>query len=181
MSDRLKEYLPGYYRDVRDMNELLETEGDEFDLLASRVGLLLDQAYPESATWALGRYEKELNITIDLSKPISQRRSVVISKRRGYGKVSGSMLRNVAQAYAGGTIDVSVVPGEYRINIKFIDNLGIPPNLDDLKSSLEEIKPAHMTLSYTYRYLLVREVNVMKISDLQATKMSNFAPFLDNL
>lgn len=182
MSDRLKGYLPDFYRDVRDMDELLDTQGDELDTLASGVGLLLDQAYPESATWTLERYEKDLNITIDNRKPNSQRRSVVISKRRGYGKVSGTMIKNVARAYVGGTIDVSVTPGEYHINIKFVDILGIPPNLDDLKAAIEEIKPAHMTLTYTYLYLLVREIhNTMTINQLQQTKLSNFAPFLEEL
>lgn len=182
MSDRLKEYLPEFYLDVREMNELLETEGEEFDLLTERIEELLDQASPESATWALERYEKDLDITIDTSKPDDQRRSVIISKRRGYGKVSGTLLKSVAQAYSGGTIAVSVVPAERRINIRFIDTLGTPLNLDDLKDVLEVIKPAHMLLTYTFRYLLVNEVNgVMTINQLQQRQLTDFAPFLEQV
>ncbi|AIQ45628.1 phage portal protein [Paenibacillus sp. FSL R7-0273] len=178
-TDRLKGYLPGYYAEIVEMNELLEAEGPEFDLLGSRVEELLHQAYPEYATWALDRFENELHIVVDAGKPIDQRRSVIISKMRGYGKVSGDMIKNVAQAYDGGTVAVAVVPAEYRIIITFVDTLGIPPNLDDLKQALEDLKPAHMALEYKYRYLLLREVQAMTLNQLQQRKLTDFAPFLD--
>lgn len=174
-SDRLKEYLPDYYRNVLEMDELINAEGTEFDLLGTRIEELLNQSYPESATWALERYEKELQIIVDINKPTDQRRSVVISKMRGLGKVSGTMIKNVAQAYDGGTVDVDVSPAEYKIIITFIDTLGIPQNLDDLKAALEEIKPAHMSLSYAFRYLLLKEIGSMTISQLQRTPLNKFA------
>lgn len=179
-AERLKSYLPGYYSEIVETNELMNAEGPEFDLLGERVEELLNQAYPEYATWALERYENGLQIVVDAGKPIDQRRSVIISKMRGYGKVSGDMIKNVAQAYDGGTVDVAVVPAEYRIIITFVDTLGIPANLDDLKQALEDLKPAHMALEYKYRYLLIREIhNVMTINQIQQRKLTDFAPFLE--
>lgn len=175
-ADRLKGYLPAYYSGILEMDELMSAEGPEFDLLGSRVEELLNQSYPEYATWALDRYENELQIIVDPNKPTDQRRSVIISKMRGSGKVSGDMLKNVAEAYDGGTIDVSVTSSEYKIIITFIDTVGIPINLDDLKQALEDIKPAHMTLSYAFRFLLIKEVHgVMTINQLMVTKLSKFA------
>lgn len=141
MKDVLHKYLPEFYRDIRDMRELLDSEGEEVDLLAGQVESLLQQYYPESATWALPRYEKDLNIVVDAGKPNDQRRSVIISKMRGYGKVSASMMKNVAQAFDGGTVEVDVDPATYTITVTFVDTLGIPPNLGDLKAALNEIKP----------------------------------------
>ncbi|MEC0171425.1 putative phage tail protein [Paenibacillus graminis] len=175
-AERLKSYQPGYYTDVLEMSKLLEGEGPEFDLLPARIEELLQQAYPGYATWALSRYERELHIVVDAGKPTDQRRSVIVSKMRGFGKGSGDLLKNVAEAYDGGTIDVSVLPAEYRIVITFVDTVGIPINLDDLKAALEEIKPAHMALSYAFRYLLIKEIhNVMTINQLQTMKLSKFA------
>ncbi|WP_213614335.1 putative phage tail protein [Paenibacillus lactis] len=175
-SDRLKSYLPAYYDGVLEMEQLMGTEGPEVDLLATRIEELLDQSYPESATWAISRYEKDLQITAEAGKPIEQRRSVVISKMRGHGNVSGSLIKNVAQAYDGGEVDVSVTPADYKITITFIDTLGIPPNLDDLKNALNDIKPAHLTLEYEFRFLLVRDVNnVMTFDQLKQTPFSKFA------
>lgn len=175
-SERLKGYLPKYYDEVLEMEQLVGTEGPEVDLLALRIEELLNQSYPESATWAISRYERELQITIETGKPIEQRRSVVISKMRGQGNVSGSMIKNVAQAYDGGQVDVSVTPADYKITITFIDTLGIPPNLDDLKNALNDIKPAHLTLEYEFRFLLVRDIHkVMTFNELKQTPFSKMA------
>lgn len=174
--ERLRAYLPSYYDEIVEMDALTATEGVEFDRLSQDIETLLNESYPETSTIFLGRYEKDLQIVVDKTKPADQRRSVVISKMRGSGKVSGSMIKNVAQAYDGGTVDVDVDVPHYTIIITFIDTVGIPPNLDDLKQALEDIKPAHMSLEYKFRYLLIREIhNVMTLNQLEIIKLSNFA------
>lgn len=87
----------------------------------------------------------------------------------GSGKVSASMLKNVAQAYERGSIEVSVQPAEYKVTIHFRDTLGIPPNLSDLKSAIEEIKPAHIAVDYALRYLTIAEVEGMTFEEISAT------------
>ncbi|MFX3631843.1 MAG: putative phage tail protein [Candidatus Pristimantibacillus sp.] len=174
--ERLKAYLPDYYDGIVEMDALVATEGLEFDGLYSDIETLLNEAYPESSTIFLDRYERDLHILVDPTKPVEQRRSVIISKMRGNGKVSGSMLKNVAQAYDGGTVDVSVDIPNYTIIVTFIDTVGIPPNLDDLTQALEDIKPAHMNIEFKLRYLLIREIhNVMKLNQIEAVTLSNFA------
>lgn len=158
-SERLSGYLPPYYDGVKEFDQLTDSEEVEFDLLADRTQDVLNQFFPESATWALGRYEKELQIVVDPGKPVDQRRSLIISKMRGNGKVSGSMIKNVAEAYDGGEVDVAVVSAEYLIIITFIGTRGIPPNLSDLMAVLDEIKPAHLSVEYKFTYLTWDELN----------------------
>ncbi|CAM3030535.1 DUF2313 domain-containing protein [Paenibacillus taichungensis] len=167
--------LPSLYENVLEMQLLTETEGVELDKLTVGLESVLDQFYPESATWALERYERDLQIQTNQAKPDDQRRSVIISKMRGSGKVSGSMLKNVAQAYESGSIDVSVSPEEYLIRIRFIDTWGLPPNLDDLKAAIEDIKPAHMTVEYRLRYLTISEVESMTPEEIEQTGQDKFA------
>lgn len=175
-TERLRGYLPPYYDEVKEFDQLTFTEGTELDLLSGRTQDVLNQFYPESATWALDRYERDLQIVVDMGKPYDQRRSVIISKMRGSGKVSGSMIKNVAEAYDGGEVDVAVSPAEYKIIITFIDTLGIPLNLDDLKKAIDDIKPAHMSVVYEFRFLLIRDIhNVMTYNQLQLTPYSKFA------
>lgn len=162
-------YLPSFYHGVREMKAIANAEGAELDKLDESLENLIDQYYPETATWALSRYEQDLGIPVNPSKPLEQRRSVVISKMRGSGKVSASMLKNVAQAYERGSIEVSVQPAEYRVTIHFRDTLGIPPNLSDLQSAIEAIKPAHMAVDYALRYLTIAEVEGMTVEQLSAT------------
>lgn len=162
-------YLPSFYHGIRDMKAIANAEGAELDKLDESLVDLIDQYYPETATWALSRYEQDLSIPVSPSKPLEQRRSVVISKMRGSGKVSASMLKNVAQAYERGSIEVSVQPAEYKVTIHFRDTLGIPPNLSDLQSAIEAIKPAHMAVDYALRYLTIAEVEGMTVEQLSAT------------
>ncbi|OAB33862.1 putative phage tail protein [Paenibacillus glacialis] len=174
--ERLREHLPDYYDEIVEMDVLTATEGVEFDRLYSDIETLLNESYPETSTMFLGRYERDLQIVVDKTKPADQRRSVIISKMRGSGKVSGSMIKNVAQAYDGGTVNVAVDMPHYTIVITFIDSLGIPPNIDDLKQALEDIKPAHMALEYKFRFLLIREIhNVMTLNQIQQITLSNFS------
>lgn len=38
--------------------------------------------------------------------------------------------------------------------MSFVDTMGTPPNIDDMKRAIEELKPAHMAVEYKYRYLV---------------------------
>ncbi|MNE88949.1 hypothetical protein D3C80_1863070 [compost metagenome] len=57
-----------------------------------------------------------------------------------------------------------------------MDTVGIPPNLDDLKAVIEEIKPAHMQVEYEFSYLLIRDIDgVMTLDQLEQEPLLNFA------
>ncbi|MNJ50809.1 hypothetical protein D3C77_460970 [compost metagenome] len=82
----------------------------------------------------------------------------------------------MAEAYDGGTVDVSFQPAEWSFTVKFIDTIGIPPNLDDLKAVIEEIKPAHLAVEYEFSYLLIRDIHaVMTLSELEQLSLLKFA------
>jgi hypothetical protein len=75
-----------------------------------------------------------------------------LSKLRGIGTVTVSLIKSVAEAYDGGAVEVTLQPEAYTFTIKFVDTRGIPPNLDDLKAVIEEIKPAHLAVEYAFTY-----------------------------
>lgn len=169
-------YLPGYYESSRVIKADMNTKGYEMDALISAIDESLDQFFVRTATWGLDEWEYELGITTDISKPIEQRRALVESKLRGAGKFTGHLVKNVAEAYDGGTVDVSFQPEAWSFTVKFIDTIGIPPNIDDLKSVIEEIKPAHLKVIYEFSYLLIKDIHkVMTYKQLQQTPYSKFA------
>lgn len=152
MSKKLMSYLPDYYEEIQEFVEIMQTEDIEFDKLNAALVDTFRQFHPETATWGIKFWEKDLKIISMPSKPIEQRRSVVISKMRGSGKVSASMIKNVAESYDGGEVEVSVFPSDYSFRIEFVSTMGIPPNINDLKAAIEEIKPAHLAIEYKFRY-----------------------------
>lgn len=173
------DYLPSYYATSQVMTSLLDAQGTELDDLRLAIGDTLNQLFVNSATWGLDLWERELGIPPDPAKPIGQRRSLVMSKIRGTGTVTVELLHTVAQSYDRGSIEVIEEPVLYRFTVRFIDTLGLPPNIDDLKSAIEAIKPAHLAVQYAYRYLNISEVQKMTIQQIQSHPLTDFAPFLD--
>lgn len=169
-------YLPAYYEFSRVIRADVDAKGAEMDALYAALNETLEQFFVKTATWGLERWEAELGISIDRNKPIEQRRSLVESKLRGAGTFSGRLVKNVAEAYDGGKINVSFQPAEWSFNVKFLDTVGVPPNLDDLKRVIEEIKPAHLQVKYEFNYLIIREIDeVMSLIQIEKTPLSKFA------
>lgn len=176
MGKEMVSYLPGYYESSRVIHADMQAKGVELDELYQALNETLDQFFVRTATWGLQQWERELGITTDLSKPIGQRRAVVESKLRGAGSFSGRLVKNVAEAYDGGTVDVSFQPEQWSFTVKFIDTIGIPPNLDDLKAVLEETKPAHLAVEYEFSYLLIRDVHEsLTLNQINQTALNKFA------
>lgn len=157
-------YLPSYYETSRVMQADMQSKGTEIDLLYQALDETLDQFFVRTATWGLGYWEQELGIETDRLKPVEQRRAVVESKLRGAGKFSGRLVANVAEAYAGGKVDVSFQPEAWSFTVSFVDTMGIPPNIDDLKRAIDELKPAHMAVEYEYRYLIWDDLDNKRIT-----------------
>lgn len=169
-------YLPAYYENSRVMKSDMDAKGSEMDLLYQALEAVAAQFYVRTATWGLSRWEFELDIPTDLAKPLEQRRAVVESKLRGAGQFSGALVQNVAEAYDGGKVEVSFQPEAWGFTVKFIDTVGIPPNLEDLKAALEEIKPAHLAVKYAFNYLLIRDLHeVITLDQLQQIPLNKFA------
>ncbi|MEK5277779.1 MULTISPECIES: putative phage tail protein [Paenibacillus] len=148
----LMKYLPTYYKGVQEIEELQQSLGIEIYGLTTRVQEVLDQAYVETATWSLARWEAELGLSSDPSKSYVSRREMVKAKRRGTGTTTPEMIQRTASAFAGGDVSVEEVPGEYRFIVRFIGILGIPPNMAGLIQILDEIKPAHLAYEFAYTY-----------------------------
>lgn len=142
------------------MQAIAEAQGSEVNSLYTTLDEILKQFFVETATeWGLDLWEQMLNLTSYAGKPLDQRRSRIISKLRGMGTVTVNLIKNVAESYVYGTVEVTENPAEYSFTVKFVDPRGIPPNLDDVKAAIEEIKPAHLSVEYQFTYTVWGELN----------------------
>jgi len=157
----LMQYLPDYYKDVREMEKLQETIGLEIGGLKVGTVDVLDQAFVETATVSLGRWEAELGLNIDSSKSYATRREMIKAKLRGNGSTTPEMIQRTASAFSGGVVEVKEVPDEYRFEIHFVSTLGIPPNMAGLIQIIEEIKPAHLAYEFVFSYTWWDSVKVL--------------------
>lgn len=179
MSSKGKElfsYLPAYYSTSTVMGSMMDAQGDEIELLYEALNEIGAQFFVNSATWGLKRWEMELGIATDVTKPLEQRRALVESKLRGAGSFTGRLVKNVSEAYDGGTVDVTFHPAAWTFTVKFVDTMGIPPNLEALQMVIEEIKPAHLAVEYEFSYLLIRDIHEkMTLAQMEQTLLHKFA------
>jgi len=149
--------LPDYYRNSRVMGNVLDVTATELGKLKYALYDILRQFFVDTATWGLDSWEQELGIKTEISKSYLNRRSVIKAKLRGYGTATVEMIQSVSAAYSGGQVEVMEYPGEYRFVIKFVRTRGIPSNMQDLTKTIDQIKPAHLSFSYAYTYLVWQE------------------------
>lgn len=167
--------LPDFLWPVLEMRVIMQTEGERFDRLQDELADQFEQRFADTATWDLPQWEEELGIVPPAGQPLQQRRAVVRSKMRGFGKFTGRLLKSVAGAYDNGTIHVSFDPASSTFTIRFVSTLGLPPNIEDLKKAVEDIMPAHLLVQYMYRYLTIAEIEGMTIAEIEATSLDRFA------
>lgn len=164
--------LPPDYHKSKDFMGLVTATGKQFDDMDSFIDDLLNQQYVDTATWTLARRERLFRIHSNPSKPLSERRSVIKSRMRGGGKIDATRLKNIADSYTNGNVEVDF---DGRIIIRFTSVLGIPPNLDDLKSAIDDVKPASLRVIYEFAYLTVADIERLSIAALEQTTLDKFA------
>ncbi len=149
----LIDLLPDYYKNSREVIELQAAfEHWTEALKASKTDLFL-QFNVNSATSGLTIWEKALRLETDVTKPYEFRRTRILSKLRGAGTTTKQMIRNVAESFSNGQVDIIEHNSGGRFVVKFVGTLGIPPNISDLKAAIGEIKPAHLSFIFEYSYI----------------------------
>ena len=144
--------LPWFYRGNITMQELQNLASKELGRLYYHLEDLINQLFIDTATWGLSIYEKELGLITNRSLSYEERRELIKAKLWGRGATTKQMIKETAEAFSGGEVDVIEYPSEYRFVVKFIGVKGIPRNMQGFIDMLEAIKPAHLAYEFKYTY-----------------------------
>lgn len=93
--------------------------------------------------------EKEMAY-ITTSKTLEGKRTELEARWKIKGKCTLKLLQDIANAWRNGQTEITFVNG--MILVKFISITGIPDDLEQLKFALEEAKPAHLGIEYSFKY-----------------------------
>lgn len=145
------------------MQELMQSLELEMERLRSAVQLTGNQFFVLLADKNLSEHEEDVGLNPDLSTDFESRRSRVLSRLRGTGTVTKTMIKNVAASFVNGEIEITEYPSQYLFSVAFTSKQGVPYNLQDIKDMIEEIKPAHLAVEYIFTYRLWEDVK----NDLQ--------------
>jgi hypothetical protein len=148
----LARYAPPFLADVRELKAIYETEGYAVGLMEHELSDLLDQCFISTATWGLTRWEEVYGLVTNMALSYEQRREILVAKLRGQGTTTAQMIQETAETFSGGEIQVIEDNPNYHFIVRFIGVKGIPRNMNAFIAMLEDIKPAHLSYSFEYRY-----------------------------
>ena len=150
--DYIIKTLHKLYRSDKWINELFNSVGLTLDNISSTVDEIYNNNNFDTASEkAIKRYEYELGITPRADQSVEDRRVVIRARWINNGKVDINLLQEVANSWKNGTTALEFIGG--RIHVKFISPIGIPADLEALKEVLEDTKPAHLAIYYTFLWL----------------------------
>lgn len=148
----LMELLPGFYDANETMIRLQAILSAETESLDTGLSQTISECFVSTASAMLSRYEKLYGLEVDVSKTNTFRRERIKAKIAGSGTTTKQMIIDTAKSFSNGDVEVIEDNSNSRFTIKFVGTLGIPGNLADLKLTIEEIKPAHLAVTYEYVY-----------------------------
>lgn len=148
----LLEYLPSFYHNSDIIKSFMESNSIEVDTLKAYMNDLIKNLYVKTATWGLDLFEEELGLVTDKSISYEERRERILAKKRGNGTTTKAMIKNTAEAFSGGEVEVIENFNDYSFVVKFVGVKGIPKNLALFKKMIEEIKPAHLNYELAFTY-----------------------------
>lgn len=174
--DNMLGSLPTAYRKDAWVIALLSAIAGVDDAQRADADETAQQMFLDSMTWALAIEERIAGITPAAGAGVEERRSVLQAKwRSATGKCDVDLIQRVCDSWQNGEVDVDFADGE--IVLRFVGAYGVPDAdaLAALKDAVQEVIPAHLAVQYLYRYLLVREVSAMTVSELQTHTIDEFA------
>jgi len=154
-------YLPRYYETSRVMKSIIQSNGLEVDKLRQALDETLDNFFVRTSTWGIDIWESELGLNPSQDQPLSERQDRVVSRLRGTGTATIKVVKEVAESYDNGAIDVIEDHAVYTDIIRFVDTAGVPPNLEDLKKAVRAVVPAHLEIIYEFNYFLWSDLDAL--------------------
>lgn len=140
----LLDMLPPFYHNSTFVKACMSSQNVERNFIKESIEDLVNNLYVDTATWGLDYFEEELGLKTDKSKTYEERRERIKAKKRGNGTTTIKMIKDTALAFDCGEVEITEMYNDYAFKLKFVSEKGRPKNIEDFKSAIDEIKPAHL-------------------------------------
>jgi uncharacterized protein YmfQ (DUF2313 family) len=148
----LRDQFPLFYENSGTMLAIWEVEDSEVTSLRDSLESSLDEVFISTAAETIERWEKMYKLPVRPTVPLEERISTVRAKMRSVGVVNVDLIKRTADAFTNGNVEVTEKPTTYEFEIKFVSVRGVPPNMTDLQNAINQLKPAHLNVTYVYSY-----------------------------
>ncbi len=143
--------VPRSWRESPELAEVLRVAGLFADRLRADLDLVAEQLGVEMATVGLEGWEQTLGLDSTPSLPPDTRRSRIKARLQGLGVTTLAVLVTIAERYTGGVAHVEETPEAYRFRVVVDGLLNPPGDMESLRRSIAEIKPAHLATDYAFQ------------------------------
>jgi Bacteriophage Mu-like, Gp48 len=102
--------------------------------------------------WAASRWERDLGLPVDETRPLEDRVAAILARLRGFGTATRRRIQSVANGFENGQVAVIEDYASYTVTFRFVSLLGQPPYLDAVQAGVEALVPAHLLTVWEFVY-----------------------------
>ncbi len=168
MADKMINLLPERFSKSDEIVNFENAIESVVNMAEDKRDELMMQFNVDTATWGLDFWEKQYGLKTDILKDYDERRSRIKSKMRGCGTTTAKLIKNISESFVNGEVDIIEHNEEYYFEVVMASIIGLPPNMEDLKLAVEEVKPAHINVVYVIRYNTHNGLKNLKHNELSA-------------
>lgn len=151
----LKNNVPQFVAQMREMAELFHAEQAEIDQLEVQVKELIKQFYIKSATYSLVDWEKEFALLDGMDMSLEQRRARLLAKLNTRTPATVEMIQNlVIQTMGEEQVIIEEHPEDYMFIVSVRED-ALSDLLDVAQEAVYNARPAH--LNYRFIEQILRE------------------------
>lgn len=149
---RILSFLSPVYGDAYVMLWLIQITGALLDRQEELVNDHIVQAFPQTATWSISRWEEQCGVTPDPEWDLSQRRRALIAREKPTTPMGPLRLEEIVSNAAGGRVSITENTGKNAFELIFWEKPESPAmNRRGAFRELNRFKPAHLVYSSEMR------------------------------
>ena len=169
MANELKLHLPFIFQDIAEYEALSNAETPFLTELEEKINQIVDNSFLTTMSEdRLAEWEKALGI-VTTTNSLERRRSIVLSRFRGTGKLNKTLIQSIVRAFTGGSAKVTFADGIIKVLVAPPSSTFVDFSVGELTEELSKRKPAHLLLNVELEYITWEQVknNLSSWEDIQ--------------
>ena len=139
------ERLPYYYRKSKVVKDLYDAVQRILDKTSADIADA-DKRLFIVTTDDFDLHEKDVSLTAVPELDAETRRARVISRLQASHVLTVEALKELVALYEKSGVDVNELYDRYAFTLEFANREGVPENITEIISAIEEVKPAHLRI-----------------------------------
>ena len=133
---------------------------------------LRSEAQPSTAVRLLDLWERHYGITPDPSMTPAQRQARLMRKTGNRSPASPARLAQAVAGYLGFAVEIQENTDDNTFTVVLLDGTA---STEPVMELLRPMKPAQLLMDCRFRYLLIRDVEAMTLTEMDATPLRMLA------